>query len=104
MKELSKNCQTCIDCIEYCEQQPIGNPPGCGTGFCGSCGFIPRPVEPKVETEAQVIEGLEEVIYPETLQLITDDRHKQITILESKIIRLEVENAKLKKQLKGASI
>ena len=27
--------------------------------------------------------------YPETLQLVTDDRHKQITILETKIQRLE---------------
>ncbi|MDP2651183.1 MAG: hypothetical protein Q8O98_01180 [bacterium] len=28
--------------------------------------------------------------YPETLQLVTDDRHKQITILETKITRLEI--------------
>ena len=27
--------------------------------------------------------------YPETLQLVTDDRHKQITILENRIKRLE---------------
>lgn len=27
--------------------------------------------------------------YPETLQLVTDDRHKQITILENRIHRLE---------------
>ncbi len=28
--------------------------------------------------------------YPETLQLVTDDRHTQITILEKKIARLEI--------------
>ncbi len=27
--------------------------------------------------------------YPETLQLVTDDRHKQITLLETRIARLE---------------
>lgn len=41
--------------------------------------------------------------YPETLQLVTDDRHKQITILENRIkwleervLKLEVENVLLK--------
>ncbi len=38
--------------------------------------------------------------YPETLQLVTDDRHKQITILESKITRLEKENGELKSRLR----
>lgn len=32
--------------------------------------------------------------YPETLQLVTDDRHKQITILENEIGRLKVKLAK----------
>ncbi len=43
--------------------------------------------------------------YPETLQLVTDDRHKQITILENRIKRLEyrvlmleTENILLKKE------
>ena len=44
--------------------------------------------------------------YPENLQLVTDDRHKQITILENKIKRLEkrvfeleVENAIFQKEV-----
>lgn len=35
----------------------------------------------------------------EGLQLITDDRHKQISILEARIKRLEEKNNELKKQL-----
>jgi len=37
--------------------------------------------------------------YPETLQLVTDDRHKQISILERTIKKLKEENNELKKQL-----
>lgn len=40
--------------------------------------------------------------YPENLQLVTDDRHRQITILENKIKRLKVENKELKRRLKDA--
>lgn len=39
--------------------------------------------------------------YPETLQLVTDDRHKQITILETRIARLE---NKLEEQGKFAKL
>jgi len=38
--------------------------------------------------------------YPETLQLVTDDRHKQITILENIIHRLEKINAELRERIK----
>ena len=38
--------------------------------------------------------------YPETLQLVTDDRHTQITILENKIKRLEKEIRLLRWQVK----
>lgn len=37
--------------------------------------------------------------YPENLQLVTDDRHKQISILEREIAYLERENERLKKLL-----
>ena len=40
--------------------------------------------------------------YPENLQLVTDDRHKQISILEAKIQRLKVANKELKRRLKDA--
>ena len=33
--------------------------------------------------------------YPENLQLVTDDRHKQISILEAKIARLQKKNKEL---------
>lgn len=36
----------------------------------------------------------------ENLQLVTDDRHKQISILEAKIMRLQKENSKLKALLR----
>lgn len=36
----------------------------------------------------------------ENLQLVSDDRHKQISILEAKIARLVKENDRLKHQLK----
>jgi hypothetical protein len=39
--------------------------------------------------------------YPGNLQLVTDDRHKQITILEAKIQRLKAENVKLKERVKN---
>lgn len=38
----------------------------------------------------------------ENLQLVTDDRHKQITILESRIAFLEAENVRLKERLKDS--
>jgi len=38
--------------------------------------------------------------YPETLQLVTDDRHKQITILESKIDRLLEGQRELKQEIR----
>jgi len=41
--------------------------------------------------------------YPENLQLVTDDRHKQITILENHIRRLESENKQLKEKLSKAT-
>lgn len=41
--------------------------------------------------------------YPENLQLVTDERHKQITILESRIKYLEEENKELKGRLNEAS-
>lgn len=37
----------------------------------------------------------------ENLQLVTDDRHKQISILEAKIARLQKENEQLRKRLNG---
>ena len=37
----------------------------------------------------------------ENLQLVTDDRHKQITILESKIKRLQDKNHELKQEIKA---
>ncbi len=37
--------------------------------------------------------------YPENLQLVTDDRHKQISILERRISYLEKENTELRRQL-----
>lgn len=39
--------------------------------------------------------------YPETLQLVTDDRHKQITILEKKIDRQAKIIADLSNKLRG---
>ena len=39
--------------------------------------------------------------YPENLQLVSDDRHTQITILEKKITRLQKENKELKLQLQS---
>ncbi len=36
----------------------------------------------------------------DNLQLVSDDRHKQISILEAKIARLQKENKELKKRLK----
>jgi len=38
----------------------------------------------------------------ENLQLVSDDRHKQISILEAKIARLQKENKELKRRLKDA--
>ena len=53
------------------------------------------------------IENKQDNRYPENLQLVTDDRHKQITILETRITRLEkrvtlleAENILLKTELK----
>lgn len=37
----------------------------------------------------------------ENLQLVTDDRHKQLTILETKVKQLQEENKQLKEELKG---
>lgn len=37
----------------------------------------------------------------ENLQLVSDDRHKQISILEAKIARLQKENEQLRKRLNG---
>ncbi len=37
--------------------------------------------------------------YPETLQLVTDDRHKQITILENRIKYLEKRNSELQTRI-----
>ncbi len=42
--------------------------------------------------------------YPENLQLVSDDRHKQITVLESKIKRLEATNARLRTKLERQTI
>lgn len=38
--------------------------------------------------------------YPENLQLVTDDRHKQISILEQQIAYLEKQNKELKARIK----
>ncbi len=38
----------------------------------------------------------------ENLQLVSDDKHKQISILEAKIARLQKENKELKRRLKDA--
>lgn len=46
------------------------------------------------------IEDKQDNRYPENLQLVTDDRHKQITILEHRIKKLELSNEELHKEVK----
>jgi len=49
------------------------------------------------------IEDKQDNRYPENLQLVTDDRHKQITILETQIKRLKEENQALRLKLSESS-
>ena len=46
------------------------------------------------------IENRQDNRYPENLQLVSDDRHNQISILETRIAYLEKENKELKRRLK----
>ena len=45
------------------------------------------------------VEDKQDNRYPENLQLVTDDRHKQITILEMQIKHLKIENEALRQKL-----
>lgn len=56
------------------------------------------------------VEDKQDNRYPENLQLVTDDRHKQITILENRIkllegrvLKLEAENVLLSSELRKAA-
>lgn len=46
------------------------------------------------------IEDKQDNRYPENLQLVTDDRHKQISLLEAKVNKLLVGQRELKKELR----
>lgn len=50
------------------------------------------------------IENKQDNRYPENLQLVTDDRHKQITTLEMQITQLKKENQALRQRLQNYGI